>query len=354
MARFLKDRKASRGQVPGSLILIGKQKMEKSVINLIEYNEKELVEKQLASIDDARSCLNSEQVSWINIYGIHDLEMMKTVGEIFKLPSLFMEEILNTDQRPKYHDGDTFDGVILKMFRYEEATKTVIAEQLTLILGDKYILTLQEQPGDVFNPVRERIRKSKGRIRNRGNDYLAYAILDTVIDNYVHLIENLGSEVEKLEADLFNNSNKSIVEDLYRLKMEIAYMRKSVRPVRDVMQQLLKSDNSLFQENNYSFLRSLNELVGQAAEAIELYNNMISDQLNIHHTNVSNRGNEVMKVLTIFASIFIPLTFVAGIYGMNFENIPELKFKYGYLAFWIFSILIVSGLVLFFKKKKWF
>ena len=354
MARFIKDKIASKGQIPGSLILIGQQKMDHPVINLIEYDAEGLVERELDSIEEAIEGIASRKVSWVNVYGLHDLELMKRIGEIYGLPSLFMEDILDTDQRPKYEDGDRFDAFILKMFKYDEVAKRISAEQLTLVLGENFVLTLQEQRGDVFNPVRERIRNRKGRIRLHDSDYLAYAILDTVIDNYIYLIETLGVEIEDLEEDLFSHPDKSVVQQIYKLKTEVSYLRKSVRPVRDVMQQLMKSDNSLFQEKYHSYLRDLNDLVIQATDAIELYSNMISDHLNIYHTNVSNRGNEVMQVLTIFASIFIPLTFIAGIYGMNFEFIPELKFRYGYLGFWIVSIIVAAGLIIYFRRKKWF
>lgn len=354
MARFIKDRIASRGQVPGSLILIGKQKMEKPVIRMMEYDEKTLDEKELKTIEEARESLATEKVTWINIYGIHDLEVMKNVAEMFRLPHLIMEDILNTDQRPRYEDGEDFDAFIMKMFKYDVEEKRITAEQITLVVGNNFVLTLQEQLGDVFDPVRERIRQSRGKIRQNDNDYLAYALLDTIVDNYIFLIETLGLEIEKQEELLFNALDKSLVQALYKLKTEVSFLRKSVRPVRDMMQQLLKSDNSMFQMEYHSFLRDLNDLVIQATEAIELYNNMITDQLNIYHTNVSNRGNEVMQVLTIFASVFIPLTFIAGVYGMNFDFIPELKFKYGYLGFWIVSLLVAGGLFIYFRRKKWF
>jgi magnesium transporter len=353
MARFIKDHSRSKGSVPGSLILIGDRKMEKSVIQLMEYDAENLVEKELDSIEQAIPCKNSNQVSWINIYGIQDLDMMKRIGEIFDLSPLFLEDMLNTDQQPKYMDGDTYDGFIMKMLRYDKNGRNIISEQLTLILGEHYVLTLQEQRGDVFNPVRERIRNSKGRIRQKDNDYLAYALMDTIVDNYIYLVESVGRQIEEMEDKIFHNPDKQLVEEIYYFKTEINYLRKSIRPVKDLMINLFKAENSYFQEQNRVFLTDLNEVVIHAADAIELYSNMISDQLNIYHTNVSNKMNEVMKVLTIFGAIFIPLTFFAGIYGMNFENIPELKFKYGYYIFLAGIVIITGGLLLYFKKKRW-
>lgn len=353
MARFIKDRSKARGTAPGTLIHIGEQKMEKPIIQLIEYDSENLAEKELDSIEEIIECKNSDPVSWINIYGIHDLDIIKRLGEIFELNPLLMEDILNTDQQPKYFDGETYDAFILKMLRYNEKENNIISEQLTLILGAHFVLTLQEQRGDVFNPVRERIRAKKVRIRLNENDYLAYALLDTVVDNYIILIETIGRKIEDVENKIFHDLSRQLVEEIYNYKTEINFLRKSIRPVKDMMNHLLKPESTYFQEKNVEFLKDLNDLVVQATDAIELYSSMISDQLNIYHTNVSNKMNEVMKVLTIFASIFIPLTFVAGIYGMNFEFMPELKFRYSYLIFWIGIIIIGGGLLLYFKRKRW-
>lgn len=353
MARFIKDRKASKGQIPGSLILIGKQKMEQPIIRLMEYNSAALEEKELSSIEEAIPCKSSDSVSWLNIYGIHDLDLMKRLGEIFDFHPLIMEDIMNTDQRPKYDDGILHDVFFLKMLNYDEKVKQITSEQLTIILGEGYVITLQEQTGDVFNPVRNRIRTAKKTSRLFDSDYLVYALLDTIVDNYIHITEELGRTIESMEERLFNDSDISLVEDIYKLKTEISFLRKSVRPVKDMTRDMLKSENSLFQEQYLHFLKDLDDLVIQASEAIELYNSMISDHLNIYSTNVNNRINQVMKVLTIFASIFIPLTFLAGIYGMNFEYLPELSFKYSYLIFWIVVVGVGVGLLIYFKRKKW-
>lgn len=353
MARFLKDRKAAKGQIPGSLIHIGSQKMDEPVINLMDYNPEHLDERELQSIDEATPYKNSDAVSWFNIYGIHDLNMMQRLGEIFNIHPLFMEDILNTDQRPKYVDGDSYDAFILKMIKYDEKEKRISSEQFTLILGKSFVLTLQEQTGDVFNPIRVRIRNAKPNSKLFDADYLAYALLDTIIDNYILITETIGREIEAMEERLFSDVDKSLVEEIYKLKTELSYLRKSVRPVQEMMRDLLKSESSQIQEKYHQFLKDLNDLIVQATDAIELYNGMISDHLNIYSTNVNNRSNEVMKVLTIFASIFIPLTFLAGIYGMNFEFIPELGFKYSYLIFWIVVLCVAVGLLIYFKRKKW-
>lgn len=353
MARFIKDRTLSRGQMPGSLILIGNQKMEKPVIQLMEFDQDQLKETVLESIEETHACKDTEPVSWINIWGIHDLQMMQRLGEIFDIHHLFMEDILNTDQRPKYVDGENYDAFILKMLQYDGDKNMVSAEQCTLILGKNYVLTLQEQPGDVFNSVRERIRNTKKRLRLKDPDYLAYALMDTIVDNYIYLIETLGRKIESMEERLFGLYDKQIGNDIHTLKTELTFLRKSVRPVREMITRVVKSETSFFQEKYLQYLHDLDDLVEQATDAIELYNGLLSDYLNIYSTNVNNRTNEVMKVLTIFASIFIPLSFLAGVYGMNFNYIPELGFRYSYFIFWGVVVSIIAGLLIYFRRKKW-
>ena len=353
MARFLKDRSKAKGLVPGSLVLIGKQKMEKSIIQFMQIDTDSLVEEEVGSTREALEKLNPEAVNWINIYGIHDLEMIQNLGSEFELPGLLLEDILNTDQQPKYENGETYDAFIMKMMHQVGNSNRIHAEQITIILRKDCIITLQERRGDVFNPVRERIRKNKGRIRSHGNDYLAYALMDTIVDNYTILIESIGTKVEDLEDRLFRQMDTKIVEEIYQFKTELNYLRKSIRPVRDFLVLLNRTEDSYIQEKNRKFLADLYELAVQCTDAIELYNSLVSDQLNIYNSNMSNKMNEVMKTLTIFASIFIPLTFVAGIYGMNFRYMPELDYKYSYPILWGIILLLAGGLLYYFKRKKW-
>lgn len=353
MARFLKDRSHTKGMVPGSLVLIGKQKMEKPIIQYKRIDVDNVLEEEVSSIREAIDKFKPDTVNWINIYGLHDLELIQSLGTEFNLPALLLEDILNTDQLPKYEDGEDYDAFILKMLHQAENSNRIHAEQITFLLKENCLVTIQERRGDVFEPVRERIRKNKGRIRKHGNDYLAYALMDIIVDNYSILIEKLGSKVEDLEDRLFRDMDTHIVEEIYQFKTELNYLRKSVRPVRDFLLILNKSENSYIQYKNKQFLTDLYEQGVQCTEAIELYNNLVSDQLNIYNSNMSNKMNAVMKTLTIFASVFIPLTFVAGIYGMNFEYMPELSYKYSYLILWIIFLILGGGLFIYFKRKKW-
>lgn len=353
MARFLKKREASKGQSPGALIFIGEQKMESVHVRVIDYDSTILTDQELTDIKDGSHFRKTDTVTWLNINGLHDIEKMKSVAETFDLHPLVMEDIMNTGQRPKIEEFDSYIFIVLKMIRFDTKTEMIVNEQLSLIIGDKFLLTFQERTGDVFNPVRERIKNQKSRLRGSGTDYLAYALLDTVVDNYIHIIELIGEKIEDLEEVILAGQDTSVMEKINAFKREINYLRKSIRPAREAILQLSRLDSNLFHENTSLFLKDLQDLMNQATEAIDTYRDLLTDQLNIYNSVMGNKMNDIMKILTIFAAIFIPLTFIAGIYGTNFEYLPELHFKYSYFIFWIVMVLIAGALLIFFKRKRW-
>jgi magnesium transporter len=353
MARFLKNRRKSHGEAPGSLIFIGKQKMEKSRIRVIQYNKENLVEKEPDKIEDAASFIKKSYITWINIDGLHEVNLMEKLEKIFKLSSLALEDILNTDQRPKFLEDENNIIIILKALTYDKDSSILHSEQISFILGEDYLITLQERVGDYFEPVRERIRKNIGKIRTSGPDYLCYSLFDTLVDSYIMNIEIVGDIIEAKEEVILKKPDKKIIEDIYRHKTEISYMRKSVRPVKEIMTHLMKSDSKYIHRKTHAFINDLDDLVTQAMEAVEIYYTMVSDQLTVYHTNISNRVNDVMKVLTIFASIFIPLTFIAGIYGTNFDYLPELHFKWAYFAMLGVMLCTAGVMLMYFRRKKW-
>jgi len=354
MARFLKSREESDGKSPGSLIFIGDQKVDSAKIRLIDYDSGSLTEKELKDIQAASYLMTIPTVTWISIVGLHDVEMIQNAGKIFKLHPLVMEDILNTGQRPKLEEFEDYIFVVLKMVHFDHETDTILNEQLSIILGKNFLLTFQEQPREIFKPVRERIKKQTSRIRKTGTDYLAYALMDTVVDNYIIHIEILGEKIEDLEEEILNNPDSNVMEKIYSFKREINYMRKSIRPAKDAIYRISRLDSELIQEPTLPFLKNLEELTSQATEAIEIYRDLLTDQLNIYNSVIANKMNDIMKVLTMFAAIFIPLTFIAGVYGTNFEYLPELKYKYSYFIFWAVMIILATGLIAFFKRKKWF
>ena len=353
MARFLKNRSASLGQIPGELIFLGEKKVEEPTIKFMDYDSENLCEKEIQDIRDSAELKDTDTVSWININGLHDVKLIRSIGRLFNLHTLTLEDILNTGQRPKMEDYDNYLFFVLKMMRYDEERKFVNSEQLCLILGENYLLTFQERPGDVFDPVRERIRKQKGRIRKTGIDYLAYSLLDTIVDNYIYIIERLGEEIEDNEELILENPTREVLNKINTYKRELNYLRKSIRPAREFIQQLSRLDSDMIQESTKPFVKDLLDLSTQAVEIIDTYRDILSDQLEIYNTIVNNKLNEIMKILTIFSAVFIPLTFIAGIYGTNFKYLPELEYHYAYFIFW--GVLITVGLSMFryFKKKKW-
>lgn len=353
MARFLKNKEASIGKIPGEMVFIGQQKMQHTTIRVIDYDKERLTELDLHDIHDGLAFKETETVSWININGLHDTELLRSLGNGFGLHSLVLEDIVNTGQRPKMEEYDDYLFFVIKMMRYDQAEGRMHSEQLSMILGKTFLLTFQERPGDVFEPVRDRIRKQKGRIRGVGIDYLAYALLDTIVDNYIVIIERLGEEIEEIEDEILENPTQDILTRINTYKREMNYLRKSIRPAKDFLLQLSRLDSNMIQENTRPFLKDLLDLATQAVEVIDTYREMLSDHLNIYNTGISNRLNEIMKVLTIFSAIFIPLTFIAGIYGTNFDFLPELHYRYSYFIFWAVMLSVAVTMIRFFKRRNW-
>ncbi len=290
-------------------------------------------------------------MTWINIDGLHDVENIGRIGTMFDLHPLVLEDILNTGQRPKIDDYDDYLFIVLKMIRFDGQTQMVVNEQLSMVVADRFVLTFQERPGDVFEPVRERIRRRKSRIRSAGTDYLACALMDTVVENYISVVERIGEQIEDLEEEVLSGRDLGVMEKINRLKRETNYLKKSIRPAREAIFQLLRLESGLIHEKTYPFLKDLEDLAAHASEAVDTYRDLLTDQLNIYNSATANRMNDIMKVLTIFAAIFIPLTFIAGIYGTNFEYLPELRYKYSYFIFWGVLVVIAGALLYYFKKN---
>lgn len=353
MARFLKQKTGTLGQVPGELIFVGEQKTAEVHIRVIDYDQEQLSDQELRDIKDGLIYKETPTVTWINVNGLHDTELIREIGKGFGLHPLVLEDIVNTGQRPRMEEYDDYLYFALKMMRYDEGTGKVSSEQLSMVLGKNFLLTFQEQPGDVFEPVRERIRKQKGRIRKVGIDYLAYALLDTVVDNYLYIIERMGEQIEEIEDRILDNPTQAVLTKINDYKREMNYLRKTIRPAREFILQLSRLDSTLLQDSTLPFLKDLLDLSNQAVDVIDSYREMLSDHLNIYNTGISNRLNEIMKVLTIFSAIFIPLTFIAGIYGTNFEFVPELKYRYSYFVMWGVMVVVAGFMLRFFRRRGW-
>ena len=353
MARFLKKTTKKTGLPPGTLVFVGEQKMETTLICLIDYNPVELIEKQLSDIMDVEQYIGTSNVTWVNIYGVHDTTIVKNAGKVFDLSSLLLEDVMHTDQRPKIVEFDNCIFIVVKMLRFDDASEKILSEQLSIIVGDKFLLTFQEQEGDIFESVRSRIRKGRKRIRRSDPDFLAYSLLDVVCENYILIIERLGEKIDTLEEELLDDPSKEILFQINRYKQEINYLRKCIRPVRDLVNQIPKIEHANIKDETLQYWRELQELAAQASEGIESYRDILGDQLNLYHTTMSMKMNDRMKVLTIFSAIFIPLTFIAGIYGTNFDVLPELHFEYSYFIMLSIMAVVAAGMLFYFWKKKW-
>jgi len=354
-----KTRADTAGLPSGALVYVGEKRDEPVTISLMNYNAEDLIEKDLQTVEECFEFVDKPEVTWINVNGIHDTDVIEKIGKAFKLHPSILGDIVDTSQRPRIEDFDDYIFVTMKMMDYNNETREIISEHVCMILGKSFILTFQEREGDVFNSIRQRIRKGKGRIRHSDDDYLFYAIIDAVVDNYFVVLEKIGEAIEDIEIELIDNPETHTLQKIYIMKREMIFLRKSVWPLRDVIGTLDRSESELITEETGRFLRNVYDHTIQTIDMVETYRDMLSGMLDLYLSSISNRMNEVMKVLTIIATIFIPLTFIAGIYGMNFNpaagfwNMPELGWEYGYLFAWAMMLAIGIFMLFFFRKKKW-
>jgi magnesium transporter len=353
MAKAVGKRSKKTGFSPGSLIHVGERRIEKARIKVIDYDGEKVLEKEVREVEECFPFRETSTVTWINVDGVHDPELVEKLGGYFGLHPLILEDIMNTSQRPKMEDlGDTI-YVVLQMIEFGNHKQEISTEQMSLVFGKNFVLSFQERPGDTFDPVRERIRKGKGRIRKMGPDYLAYALIDAVVDDYFIVLEKMGERIEDLEDELVANPKKETLHKIHALKREMIFLRKSVWPLREVISRLERAESPLIRKTTGIFLRDVYDHAIQVIDNIETFREMLSGMLETYLSSISNRMNEVMKVLTIIATIFIPLTFIAGVYGMNFRFMPELEWRWGY--FLILGVMVAIGIAMaiYFKRKKW-
>jgi len=353
MSRFFKKRTQKIGLPPGTLVHVGEKKVEKTKITIIDYDAEHLEEKIAKTVDECFSFKDKPTVTWINIDGIHEIEIIEKIGTHFDLHPLTLEDIVHTEQRPKMEDFEHYIYVVLRLLIFDEIENEINAEQISIILGSNFIISFQEMEGDVFNHVKDRIRNGKGRIRKMGADYLAYALIDAIVDNYFVILEKLGEKIESIEEELVTNPRPETLQTIHELKREMIFLRKSVWPLREVVNSMERGESSLIQDSTTVYLRDVYDHTIQVIDTIETFRDMLSSMLDIYLSSISNKMNEVMKVLTIIATIFIPLTFIAGIYGMNFRYMPELEWHYGYFTLWIVILIIASLMILYFRKRDW-
>src|SRR5512144_2620396 len=343
MSRTSKRRIKKVGLPSESLVYTGEMALGKIDVSLIDYDEQTFEERPVQNMEECALYKNKPTATWINVAGVNNPPVLEKLGECFGLHRLVTEDILNVVQRPKAEDFGDYLYIVLKMLTYDEKAEKMVPEQVSLIVGQNYLLSFQEGiAGDVFHPIRDRLRAGRGKIRKPGVDYLAYALL-----------EKLGERIDLLEEELIAQPGRPIVERLYNLKRELLFLHKAVWPLREVISSLERRESPLIHETTVPYLRDVYDHVAQIIDTMDIYREMLSTMLDLYLSSVSNRLNEVMRVLTAISLIFMPLTFIAGVYGMNFKRMPELEWKYGYLLSWIVMAGIGVGMVFYFKRKKW-
>ncbi|MFH1534524.1 MAG: magnesium/cobalt transporter CorA [Patescibacteria group bacterium] len=350
--KFFQIDNKKAGFPPGTLTSNHEEETKETSISLISFSQDYYKEETIPSLPSNFE-KNTGICNWFNVSGLRNVERIEQFGEVFELSHLLLEDVLHTRQRPKYELYDDAIFIVVKMFALD-SEKEIIVEQVSIVVKENFIITFQEKEEDVFDPVRKRIEKAGKRIRSNGADYLAYALLDAIVDNYFIVLEELGERIELLEKELLLDPIPETLNKINKLKQNSMLLRRSLWPLRDVVSRFEREELSLVKKVTRPYIRDIYDHVIQATEAIESYRDVLSGMVDLYLSSVSNKMNGIMKVLTIIATIFIPLTFIAGVYGMNFQNMPELSWRYGYLGVWGIMIVLVIIMIGYFRKKNWF
>jgi magnesium transporter len=341
------------GMPPGSLVYTGEKGHPAARISITRYNEQTIVERQLDAFTESQMVADPGEVTWINVTGLSKGKDLEKLGECFKIHPLVLEDILEVGQRPKVEDYDDYLYIVLNSIRPVAEGEELVAEEISLVLGPHYLLSFHESGDDLFAPVRERLLQAQGRIRKLGADYLAYALMDLVVDNYFIELEKFGDQVESLEDEVVASPSPQTLRDVHRFKNDMIMLRKSLWPLREVIARLERRESPLISENLGNYFRDVYDHTIIAIDTVETYRDILSGMLDIYLSSMSNRLNQIMKVLTIIATIFMPLTFITSLYGMNFKNMPELQWEYGYYGVLGLVVVIALAMLEYFRRKGW-
>jgi len=351
MGKFVRKRAQKVGLPPGTLVYTGEKVDEKVSITIIDYDEQHYQEKEVASFDECLLLKDKPGVTWIKVNGIHAVGNLEKLGECFNLHPLVLEDILNTDQRPKIEDFENYLYIVLRIIKYSQ--EELSSEQVSLILGSNFLISLQESDGAIFDPIQDRLRTSKGRIRKSGADYLAYTLMDLIVDNYFVVLEQFGEALEYLEEEVVKRPTPETLQDIHRFKYDMIMLRKSVWPLREVVGRLERKESDLLQDATGIYFKDVYDHTIVAIDNIETYRDILSGMMDIYLSGISNRLNQIMKVLTVIATLFMPLTFMAGVWGMNFKHMPELGWVWGYPMALGLMVVVALCMIHYFHRKKW-
>jgi magnesium transporter len=350
--KLFRSRTKAAGLAPGTPVYVGTPRTGDVSIRVFDFTADRTDERAPVSVEDCFPLRDTSTVSWIDVDGVHDADQVQRLCERFGIHPLVVEDIVHTVQRPKVEDHGGYVYIVVRMLLRDQAGE-LRSEQVSLLLGPHWVLSFQEEPGDVFDPVRNRIRTGNGRVRKSGPDYLAYALLDAVVDHYFAVFEPYGERIESVEQQLSRNPDPELLEAIHQVKRELIGVRRAVWPLREALSSLIRAESGLIHKQTSVFLRDVYDHTVQVIDTVEAFRDTVSGLLDLYLSSVSNRMNEVMKVLTIIATIFIPLTFLAGIYGMNFRFMPELGWRWGYFGALGLMAVVVVVMVIYFKRKRW-
>jgi len=354
MSRIVKKKKEDIGLSPYALVFRGQNKVEKTIYRVIESNSSEVNEFNIKTLDELKALKNKKVLSWLNVDGLHESKNMEDIASIFKIPANIISDIMNPSLRPKVQLFENGVFLTIKMLQYKNNQNFITDSNLSVIILDNLLISFQEETANVFDPIRERIRKHNNRIRISGADYLAFGLLDIVVDNYIFILGALGEQIEILEEKMTNDPKKELLDEVNIYKRELNFLRKKINPAKEMILALTKLDTELIKVENKIHYKELQDNIAEATEFSDSYREMLYDQITIYHTTMSTKLNDIMRTLTVFSVIFIPLTFIVGVYGTNFEYLPELKWHSGYFIMWGFMIILTILMLWIFKKKKWF
>ena len=347
-------KRKNTGLPPGSVVFTGRRKVEKIMIHYLQYNNDTLVEKELHNL--AESIFQEspdDKVDWYDIRGLHDSLLIQKLGDSFDIHPLILEDIADVNQRPKFEEYEGGNFISVRALHFNRETKKISTEQVTLYFKKGFLVTFQETESDLFDFVRQRIRTGKGKVRRRGADYLAYAIIDVIVDNYFLIMEEIETVITEIESRIVLEDDENLKGEIHRLKKELLVLRKSIAPLREAINRFARTDSPYVEESSIIFIRDLYDHTIQVMDMVETYRDMLNGLHDLFLTEVSFKMNKVMQLLTIISTIFIPLGFLAGIYGMNFTYMPELQYRYGYFVLLGFMVLLFLSLLYYFKRKKW-
>lgn len=352
VAKILRTRSQKVGLPPATLVPMGKMRAEPVRITVMDYDESRFLEKEIQDIDEVLPFKNSPTVTWINIDGLQDIGILEKIGRYFDIHPLILEDIVTTDQRPKIEESEDYAYIVLRMVYCDESNE-LVSEQVSLVVASNFVISFQERVGDVFDPIRDRIRTGKGRVRTMGPDYLVYVLMDAIVDNYFVILETLTDRIEDLEEKLVTDPTPEVLRMIHRSKRDLIYLRKSVWPLREVISRLERGESRIVRKTTQIYLRDVYDHTIHIIDTVETLRDMVTGMLDIYLSSISNRMNEIMKVLTIMATIFIPLTFIAGLYGMNFHYMPELDTRWGYPLVLIAMLFVALIMLAYFRGKRW-